>query len=79
MFFEEIERFHWTFSRRTDRRRRFAPRRQNLLGSVSFRMKKQHPRQNYHAEDGVRWKKKKIRWIFFPLNRPTKPVRARRP
>jgi hypothetical protein len=31
------------------------------------------------TEDGVRWKKKKVRWTFFPPNRPTKPVRARRP
>jgi hypothetical protein len=31
-----------------------------------------------NAEDGVRRIKKKVRWTFFPPNRPTKPVRARR-
>ncbi len=24
------------------------------------------------AEDGVRWKQKKVRWTFFPPNRPTR-------
>jgi len=28
------------------------------------------------AEDGVRWKKKTVRWTFFPSNRPTKALCA---
>ena len=27
-----------------------------------------------NAEDGVRRKQKKVRWTFFPSNRPTKPL-----
>ena len=28
-----------------------------------------------NAEDGVRWKKKKVRWTFFPPNRPSRQAR----
>jgi len=51
MFFEEIERFHWVFSRRTDH-------------------------STIDTEDGVRRIKKKVRWTFFPSNRPTKALCA---
>jgi len=26
---------------------------------------------SFNAEDGVRWKQKKVQWTFFPPNRPT--------
>ena len=48
-FLKKSKDFIGPFSHRTDRRRRYAPRRQNPQCSVSFRMKKQHPRQHYHA------------------------------
>ena len=30
--------------------------------------------KDFTAEDGVRRIKKKVRWTFFPSNRPTKPL-----